>query len=1423
MRQTSRRMPRTLIPTFIAPAPGRANRYGGLRPILSRLEDRTLLAIVTWTNSAGGDWDTPSNWSTGAVPAIVDDVVIDTANITVMHSGSDADAVNSLTSEASFDLSNGSLAIASTSSISGELTIDGGTLSTTENLTASGPMTWSGGTITGGGTLAARGGLRLVGPSSNLTSETLDGAVLENAGTTTLSSRYFDTTYGLVLENGAVFDNQGSGSFTFQDSGVVSGDSTSRFVNEGAITVPVSVQGTYPAVIDSPFTQTSTGSTAVEAGTLILGAGGAVGGQITVDTGATLYLGSTGSYALDSSSSISGAGNVEAIGPAVTDDGVYNISGTTVTSVGSLTFNSDATITDLGSDLVVSTSSLNIASNQSFDLTTLVINGGTLNGGGSGALLVTGSMTWDEGTVSGFETLTISSQATLTLGDVNDDAPTDLLVGLTLNNFGTAIWESSGYSTNLNGVDGAAFNNEPGASLDLQLAGGNLDGVTLNNYGTITWSTGAFGVDAGTVFNNEPGAILSTQCEGEPGSGGTLNNLPGAKIVVSNDDLVGGLGMGEIVNNDGDIEVDSGVLTLGLFYGNGGTATSSGTFYGAPGTQLGFAFPENLTPTSNINAGVVVFDSYYNQGVNDIAGTYTAFDRTVLTDTTVNFTGTVTGVGNALILEFPNATANFSPATPRTLTIPTCTIGDACNLTGTDDFVITGGLSWSGGALSTTGTTDAEGGMTITGSSSLEYGTLNNHGLATLTSAGLVTLYVSDNAIFNNLANATFDMEAPTVGVSYSGSSNGAFNNAGTLVSNPGATGESYFQVPFTNTGSVDVHSGLLDPVYFPSANLGTVTVDPGATFSPFNYTQSAGATILNNGTVGGGSITVNGGSLSGSGVINTRVTNAGQVIPGGTGSAGALTINGSYTQTAAGALDVELGGATVSAEYDQLVVAGGVSLAGALNVTTINGFQPALGDLFQILRFGSSSGNFATYNAPNLGAGRFLDPAINSMSVTLNTDLVAISGAPTFPSVGIPVSLTGSVTGPGAANGFSFAWTVTQGGNVYQSGSSSVFSFTPNLNATYLVTLAVADTTGGRGTVSVQIVVAPSVFILDGTAVGALTLSGNASIALAKISGSVLVDSASTSAISAGGNASITASSIRVVGKVQKSGNATFSPAPTTGVLSIPDPLAGLPSPGTINVTSHGSEVLSGNSAATIDPGLYSQITVSGNAKLTLNGGTYIIEGGGLTVSGNASVTGTGVTIYNAGSNYPNSGGNFGGITLSGNGTFNMSAPTTGTYAGILIFQSRQNTRALSFSGNAMLGMTGTIYAPSALLSMSGNAQLQNPLIVDMLNLSGNVGLTQTAAGSDGSGDISGIANTLLAGNLSVYINDPGGKFSTDELARIQDADRRVGRNPGAVQRHDHRSQRPEPSQRHHRHRHLERVRRHGERRAGLLQRAKQ
>jgi hypothetical protein len=55
------------------------------RPTLEALEVRILPVVVDWINPSGGDWDTPANWSTHALPGATDDVVINLPKITVTH------------------------------------------------------------------------------------------------------------------------------------------------------------------------------------------------------------------------------------------------------------------------------------------------------------------------------------------------------------------------------------------------------------------------------------------------------------------------------------------------------------------------------------------------------------------------------------------------------------------------------------------------------------------------------------------------------------------------------------------------------------------------------------------------------------------------------------------------------------------------------------------------------------------------------------------------------------------------------------------------------------------------------------------------------------------------------------------------------------------------------------------------------------------------------------------------------------------------------------------------------------------------------------------------------------------------------------------------------------------------------------------
>jgi Ca2+-binding RTX toxin-like protein len=67
--------------------------------------------------------------------------------------------------------------------------------------------------------------------------------------------------------------------------------------------------------------------------------------------------------------------------------------------------------------------------------------------------------------------------------------------------------------------------------------------------------------------------------------------------------------------------------------------------------------------------------------------------------------------------------------------------------------------------------------------------------------------------------------------------------------------------------------------------------------------------------------------------------------------SPGVIEVRGNYRQDGAGALVIEIGGAAPGTAFDQLkVVNGSVTLAGALDVTTIGGFVPVTGQQFTIL-----------------------------------------------------------------------------------------------------------------------------------------------------------------------------------------------------------------------------------------------------------------------------------------------------------------------------------------------------------------------------------------------------------------------------------------------------------------------------------------
>lgn len=111
-----------------------------------------------------------------------------------------------------------------------------------------------------------------------------------------------------------------------------------------------------------------------------------------------------------------------------------------------------------------------------------------------------------------------------------------------------------------------------------------------------------------------------------------------------------------------------------------------------------------------------------------------------------------------------------------------------------------------------------------------------------------------------------------------------------------------------------------------------------------------------------------NRGTLYGSGTIVGDLVNEGTLALGDAYYTGQLTITGDFTQTATGVLNLRIGDAN-----DVLTVGGTARLDGTLSVALMAGYVPNAGDTFQGINFAACTGNFASYNLPDLGDGMYL------------------------------------------------------------------------------------------------------------------------------------------------------------------------------------------------------------------------------------------------------------------------------------------------------------------------------------------------------------------------------------------------------------------------------------------------------------------
>ncbi|OHV69374.1 hypothetical protein LCM4577_22540 [Mesorhizobium sp. LCM 4577] len=245
-------------------------------------------------------------------------------------------------------------------------------------------------------------------------------------------------------------------------------------------------------------------------------------------------------------------------------------------------------------------------------------------------------------------------------------------------------------------------------------------------------------------------------------------------------------------------------------------------------------------------------------------------------------------------------------------------------------------------------------------------------------------------------------------------------------------------------------------------------------------------------------------------------------------------------------------------------------------------------------------------------------------------------------------------------------------------------------------------------------------VLALNPSASQAALFSGSTNV---KLKGcSVMSDSTASDAIKVQGSASLTTDCLITVGGVSLNNPVTTTcNAPITQALPVSDPFASLPVPAATNPCRN----VNGNKTAqTIQPGTYcSGMNLNGN--VTLDPGVYVLQGN-LKINAGAIITCTapctdGVTIYMAGSST---------VSMNGNATVTLSAPTSGTYSGVLFYGDRTGAAAQStFNGTATSLLTGAIYFPRQQVNYLGNFSGLDgctQVVADTIQWSGNATINQ-------------------------------------------------------------------------------------------------
>ncbi len=243
-------------------------------------------------------------------------------------------------------------------------------------------------------------------------------------------------------------------------------------------------------------------------------------------------------------------------------------------------------------------------------------------------------------------------------------------------------------------------------------------------------------------------------------------------------------------------------------------------------------------------------------------------------------------------------------------------------------------------------------------------------------------------------------------------------------------------------------------------------------------------------------------------------------------------------------------------------------------------------------------------------------------------------------------------------------------------------------------------------------------VLALDGSASGAVTFTGSTGAIL--VGCNVHANSLSGAGVIVSGSATVETPCLSSSGGVSVTSGLTLTECVTPYINAdvAADPYADVSEPD-ITQPETTPNVFGGGAGATynISPGRYRGMDI--RRTVNMAPGVYVIDGGSLTINSTASVHGSGVTFFLTN-----------GATLSMNGgaDVQLSAPSAGTYAGMLMYVDRgEPYNEYTVNGDSGSTVNGAVYAANGRVRMNGSSTFGGgctQIVARTIEFSGNAGI---------------------------------------------------------------------------------------------------